>query len=74
MVNSKIFRTFASEITKQLKGDKIMRVELNLILDVEVADNSITTSSMLERVDNLISDSLNGVGDDVVTINSVETE
>ena len=51
-----------------------MKVELNLILDVEVADNSITTSSMLERVDNLISDSLNGVGDDVVTINSVETE
>ena len=51
-----------------------MKVELNLILDVEIADNSITTSSILERVDNLVSDSLNGIGDDVVTINSVETE
>jgi hypothetical protein len=51
-----------------------MKVELNLVLDVEVADNSITASSMLKRVANLVSDSLNGVGDDVVTINSVETE
>ena len=51
-----------------------MKIEVTLHLEVDVSDNALSTGSVMERVDNVISDNLTDKGDDIVTITKVWSE
>lgn len=68
----KVIPFYKTQIIKYMVSNKInLSITLNLELDCDI---SITAPSMMERLDNVISDALTNAGDGRIMITRVESE